>query len=107
MTSAPRARGTSGRAPATPAASATSSAGSPSCGTAGSSGSSTRPAIPPEAGYLALDSSAAERELGWAPAWDLERALRSIVDWHEARRGGEDMGEFSLREIERFARDSL
>lgn len=61
---------------------------------------------PPEAGYLALDSSAAERELDWTPAWDLDRALRSIVEWHEARRAGEDMGEFSLREIERFERDA-
>ena len=58
---------------------------------------------PPEAGYLALDSGAAERELGWRGAWDLERALQSIVAWHDARRDGEDMRSFSLREIERFA----
>ena len=38
---------------------------------------------PPEAGHLALDSSRAARELGWHPAWDLDRALESVARWHE------------------------
>jgi CDP-glucose 4,6-dehydratase len=59
-------------------------------------------AHPPEAGYLALDSAAAERELGWTPTWDLERSLASIVEWHDAQRAGEDMRAVSLRQIERF-----
>jgi CDP-glucose 4,6-dehydratase len=58
---------------------------------------------PPEAGHLALDSSAAERELGWRPAWDLDEALERLVAWHEAQRAGEDMRAVSLRQIADFA----
>lgn len=58
---------------------------------------------PPEAGYLALDSAKAERELGWRAKWDLGAALERIVQWHEAERGGEDMRETSLAQIELFA----
>jgi CDP-glucose 4,6-dehydratase len=60
-------------------------------------------ANPPEAGHLALDSSAAERGLGWSPGWDLEEALQSVVQWHEAHRGGEDVRRVTLGQIERFA----
>lgn len=59
-------------------------------------------ANPPEAGHLSLDSSAAESGLGWAPAWDLQQALEKIVEWHEARRAGEDMRSVSLRQIGEF-----
>jgi CDP-glucose 4,6-dehydratase len=57
---------------------------------------------PPEAGYLALDSSKAERELGWRAEWDLGEALARIVQWHEAERRGEDMRQASLAQIELF-----
>jgi CDP-glucose 4,6-dehydratase len=58
---------------------------------------------PPEAGRLSLDSSDAERQLGWRPAWDLERALELLVDWHRAQLGGEDMRAVTLAQIARFA----
>ncbi len=58
---------------------------------------------PPEAGYLALDSGKAERELGWRAEWDLGEALERIVQWHEAERRGEDMRAMSLAQIEQFA----
>jgi CDP-glucose 4,6-dehydratase len=54
---------------------------------------------PPEAGYLALDSSAAEALLGWRPAGGLEDALELIVAWHRAHRAGEDMRRVSLEQI--------
>jgi CDP-glucose 4,6-dehydratase len=57
---------------------------------------------PPEAGHLALDSSRAERSLGWRPVWDLERALESVVQWHEAHIRGEDMRETTVSQIGRF-----
>jgi CDP-glucose 4,6-dehydratase len=60
-------------------------------------------ANPPEAGHLALDSSAAERVLAWRPGWDLEEALERVVEWHEAQRHDEDMRRVSLRQIEQFA----
>jgi CDP-glucose 4,6-dehydratase len=58
---------------------------------------------PPEAGYLALDSGKAERELDWRAEWDLGEALERIVEWHEAERRGEDMRATSLAQIELFA----
>jgi CDP-glucose 4,6-dehydratase len=58
---------------------------------------------PPEAGYLSLDSSAAERSLSWTARWDLEQALASIVSWHEAKRAGEDMLAVSLAQIAQFS----
>jgi CDP-glucose 4,6-dehydratase len=58
---------------------------------------------PPEAGHLALDSSDAERRLGWRPAWDLEHALELVVAWHRAQQRGEDMRRVSLEQIGGFA----
>jgi CDP-glucose 4,6-dehydratase len=57
---------------------------------------------PPEAGHLALDSSDAERRLGWRPAWDLEHALELVVEWHRSQQRGEDMRRVSLEQIARF-----
>ncbi len=58
---------------------------------------------PHEAGYLALDSSAAERLLAWRPACSLEAALELVVDWHRAHRAGDDMRAVSLSQIDRHA----
>jgi CDP-glucose 4,6-dehydratase len=58
---------------------------------------------PLEAGQLALDSSAARRELGWRPAWDLAQALERLVEWHRAQLEGADMRALSLAQIERYA----
>jgi CDP-glucose 4,6-dehydratase len=56
-----------------------------------------------EAEHLALDSSAALRELGWLPAWDLEQALARLVEWHRAERDGADVRALTLAQIERYA----
>jgi CDP-glucose 4,6-dehydratase len=60
-------------------------------------------ADPPEAGHLALDSTKAERGLGWHPAWGLEEALERVVSWHEAHRRGVDMRAVSLAQIAEFS----
>jgi CDP-glucose 4,6-dehydratase len=57
---------------------------------------------PYEAGYLALDSSKARDELGWAPGWGLDEALSSIVAWYESLRAGADMRRATLEQIEAF-----
>jgi CDP-glucose 4,6-dehydratase len=57
---------------------------------------------PREASYLALDSSAAEAELGWRPRWGLDEALASIVEWHDAQLRGEDVRATTLEQVERF-----
>jgi CDP-glucose 4,6-dehydratase len=58
---------------------------------------------PLEATHLALDSNAAERDLAWRPAWDLEQALERLVEWHRAQQGGGDMRDMSLTQIDRYA----
>jgi CDP-glucose 4,6-dehydratase len=58
---------------------------------------------PPESAYLELDSSAAERALGWRPVWDLEDALSLVVEWHRAHLQGQDMRAVSLAQLGRFA----
>lgn len=55
---------------------------------------------PHEAGLLTLDSSAARHRLGWKPQWDLETALQHTVDWHRAWLRGDNMHNYSLRQIE-------
>jgi len=59
---------------------------------------------PPEAGHLALDSSAAERLLGWRPALRLRDALQLVVEWHSAHRRGEDMRRVSLAQVAHMLR---
>jgi CDP-glucose 4,6-dehydratase len=57
---------------------------------------------PHEARYLALDSTKAHDELGWAPTWGLDEALAGIVAWYEALRAGGDMRAVTLGQIEAF-----
>ena len=59
---------------------------------------------PPEAEWLALDSTAAERRLGWRPGWGLSQALQKVVEWHQAERRGADMRRLTLGQIEAFPR---
>jgi len=61
---------------------------------------------PPEAAHLALDSSQAERELGWRPPWGLDQALARLVEWHRAHMRGEEMRTVTVAQIERFAQES-
>ncbi|MCW3038524.1 MAG: rfbG [Solirubrobacterales bacterium] len=59
---------------------------------------------PHEAGYLALDSSAARTSLGWTPGWGLTAALDAIVEWHAAVDGGSaGARETTLAQIGRFS----
>jgi CDP-glucose 4,6-dehydratase len=58
---------------------------------------------PHEAGFLALDSAKSRERLGWTPAWDLDQALKRIVEWHVAHGAGEDMRALSLAQIEAHA----
>jgi CDP-glucose 4,6-dehydratase len=59
-------------------------------------------AHPPEASRLELDSTAAERRLGWRACWDLDEALARVAAWHGAHRRDEDMRSMSLGQIAAF-----
>ncbi len=54
---------------------------------------------PHEAHYLKLDCSKAHSELGWAPRWELSRAMESIVTWTKGYLRGEDVRALCLRQI--------
>jgi CDP-glucose 4,6-dehydratase len=57
------------------------------------------PAPPPEARVLKLDSSLAAAELGWTPAWDLDRGLRAVVEWFAAYAEKGDVRKVTLDQI--------
>ncbi|KKK74333.1 hypothetical protein LCGC14_2884810, partial [marine sediment metagenome] len=57
---------------------------------------------PHETHYLKLDSSKARLLLGWVPRWDLERGLRSIVDWYRALKEGDDLREISVDQVRAY-----
>jgi CDP-glucose 4,6-dehydratase len=61
---------------------------------------------PHEARYLRLDSTKARTRLGWAPPWDLDRALAGIVDWYRAFQADRDPRELVVRQIEEFQNDA-
>jgi CDP-glucose 4,6-dehydratase len=60
---------------------------------------------PHEASYLKLDCSKAIGRLGWKPTWNLETALRKIVDWNLSYRAGEELYSVSARQILEFEAD--
>lgn len=54
---------------------------------------------------LRLDSSRAERELGWRPRWSLDETLALTVAWEQARLAGADMVSATLEQLERYSLD--
>ncbi len=59
-------------------------------------------AQPHEAGYLKLDCSKARALLHWQPRWDIEVALRLIIEWHKAFLSGYDMRAVTLNQIKQY-----
>lgn len=54
---------------------------------------------PHEAATLKLDSTKARLELGWMPAFDLQRAVDATTDWYLAHRNGADMRAFTFAQV--------
>lgn len=63
-----------------------------------------RDAHPHEDGYLKLDCSKANAELGWTPRLRLEQTLEWVVEWYKAWVAREPVRDVTLRQIERFER---
>lgn len=57
---------------------------------------------PHEANYLKLDCSKAKAELAWAPRWDINTALESIVNWNKSRLSGENIRQVTLNQIKQY-----
>ena len=54
---------------------------------------------PHEAQYLKLDCTKAKTRLQWCPQWQLEQALLKSVAWYKAWHQGEDMHQFTLKQM--------
>jgi CDP-glucose 4,6-dehydratase len=57
---------------------------------------------PHEAACLKLDCSKAKARLGWYPKWDIETAIRNIVEWTKACNQGENMRSFCEKQIQQY-----
>ena len=57
---------------------------------------------PHEAGFLKLDSSLIKNKFGWAPHWDLEKAVEMTVAWSQAYFEGRDMAEVMDDQIKEY-----
>lgn len=64
-----------------------------------------RGAHPHEAHYLRLDCSKARKEMAWRPRWNLETAIRKVVEWTQAYRAHADLRAVSLRQIEEYLKE--
>lgn len=60
-----------------------------------------------EANYLKLDSSKARARLDWHARWPLKTALGKILEWHNDWRGGKDMHQCTLAQIEAYQTTGL
>ncbi len=57
---------------------------------------------PHEANYLKLDCSKAKGLLGWAPRWDLAKAIDKVVEWVRVYLRNGDVREVCIRQIEEY-----
>lgn len=57
---------------------------------------------PHEAGLLRVDSSKARQQLDWHPRWDTKQAVAATVDWYRRWSLGENMADFTRRQIEQY-----
>ena len=57
-----------------------------------------------EAPYLRLNTSLADRALGWRPRLDLQRALEWTVAWWRAEAGGEDLRALAVAQLREYTR---
>ncbi|RED57583.1 CDP-glucose 4,6-dehydratase [Cohnella lupini] len=55
-----------------------------------------------EAALLTLNSTKANRELGWKPRLNVDGAVAWTIQWYKAYAEHKDMGDFSAQQIKRF-----
>lgn len=59
-------------------------------------------AQPHEANLLKLDCSKARQQLHWVPKWNLEQAIKKIIEWQSAYQTQQDMRAVSLNQIRSY-----
>lgn len=57
---------------------------------------------PHEASFLKLDCSKLKKTFGWHPRWDLETAIKNVVEWTKCWRSGKDVRACMDDQIEDF-----
>ena len=57
---------------------------------------------PHEASFLKLDCSKARESFGWEPIWNVDSAIRETVAWYKAWNEGENMREFTEKQVRMF-----
>lgn len=62
---------------------------------------------PHEAAILQLDVTKAQERLGWQPQWDIATALDKSGEWQAAWQSGQDMHDYSLRQISDYPGSGL
>jgi CDP-glucose 4,6-dehydratase len=61
-----------------------------------------RSSNPHEANLLKLDCSKAEYYLNWEPKWDINYALKKVVDWYRYNQTNIDMRAYTISEINEY-----
>lgn len=61
---------------------------------------------PHEANFLKLDCSKLKRTFGWKPCWNLDAAIRKVVEWTKCWRDGGDVRECMDRQIKEYLSES-
>ena len=62
---------------------------------------------PHEANYLKLDCTKAHNYLHWWPKWDLDYALKKIVEWHQIEHAGKNLKDTCINQINEYMGFSL
>ncbi len=57
---------------------------------------------PHEANFLKLDCSKLKATFGWKPKWNLDTAMKKIVEWTKVWQSGADVRECMTKQIEEF-----
>lgn len=57
---------------------------------------------PHEANFLKLDCSKIKSELNWRVTWNVDDAINKTVEWHKAHIAGENMYDFTVKQIGEF-----
>lgn len=60
---------------------------------------------PHEARFLKLDSSKLKKAIGWAPVWNIQRAIQATAEWFQAYAADSDVAQVTDTQIRQFKVD--